>query len=257
MKVPQSMVAELSAASRFARLAWRDKLGWRVFIVGVFWALALVFPERPQWPAFAVAASLVASASLYRQAVSGRAGGLFAACVRLAAVWLLSLAFFAVLAALLLVVFLASAYAVASAGVGFDPAQVRTWAPAIDDRGRVVLGLIAAFGLSLLGWAMSRIALASAATSASGRIQVLTTWPLTRGQGWRLLLQRLLIAAPVLILAPLALHAARSAFGPGAWMLGAAAGAAIGALWLPLNCGLMAYIYSRRPDTGLEPAAPP
>jgi hypothetical protein len=174
---------------------------------------------------------------------------LAAATARLAIVWLLTLAFFAVLASLLFVVFLSSAYAVASAGAGFDAADVRTWAPAVDDRGRGVLAVVAVVGLGLLAWALTRVALAPAATIASGRVRVLNAWPLTRRIGWALLCARLAIGVPALAAAALALGAPRAgaaATAPGAWMLGALAGLIVGGVWLPLNTGLMAYIYVRR-----------
>jgi hypothetical protein len=233
------LVADLRAAWRFTPAAWRR--AWAILIpASLTWMVALSPVRAGPWTALAVAVTLMASAELYRiatpQAVSARG----AAVGRLAIVWLLTLAFFAVLGSLLFVVFLSSAYAVASAGAGFD---------AIDDRGREVLGAVAAVGVSLLSWAMTRIALAPAATAAAGRVLVLNAWPLTRGIGWALLAVRVAIAVPAVGVAALALrapHVGGAATSSGAWMLGSVAGLVIGGVWLPLNTGLMAYIYHRR-----------
>ena len=248
MQAYQWVVADLRAALKFAPAAWR-RAWWVLVPVCLTWALAMSPDRGRAWTALAVTFTLVGSAELYRIATPGIAITLAAVVGRLAIVWLLTLAFFAVLASLLFVVFLSSAYAVASAGTGFDATNVRTWAQAVDDRGRVVLAVIAAIGLSLLSWAMTRVALAPAATVASGRVQVLSAWPLTRRIGWSLLGARLTISAPAAGVAVLATRAPRvsgAAMAPGAWMLGALAGLIIGGLWLPLNTGLMAYIYRRR-----------
>jgi hypothetical protein len=242
------MVAGLRAALGFAPAAWRGA-GGVLIPACLAWGMAMSPQRSAAWTGLALVVTLVASAELYRIAALGNAGRIAPRVGRLSIVWLLSLAFFAVLGSLLFVVFLSSAYAVASAGAGFDGSQVRTWAPAVDDRGRVVLGVVAIIGLALLAWAMTRIALASAATIATGRVRVLSAWPLTKGLGWGLLCARAIVAAPAVGAAVLALGGPRTraaAMTPGAWMLSAFAGLVIGGVWLPLNTGLMAYIYGRR-----------
>ena len=242
------LVADMHAAWRFMPAAWGR--AWAILIpTCLTWMLALSPARAGLWTWLAMAVTLTASAELYRIATPEAVGARGAAVGRLAIVWLLTLAFFSVLGSLLFVVFLSSAYAVAFAGVGFDASDVRTWAPAIDDRGRVVLGAVAALGVTLLAWAMTRIALAPAATVAAGRVRVLNAWPLTRRIAWGLLAARVVIAIPAVGLAALALREPRvggASMSFGAWMLGALAGLAIGGVWLPLNTGLMAYIYDRR-----------
>jgi hypothetical protein len=248
MQAYQWVVADLRVALKFAPAAWR-RLWWILAPGCLAWALAMSPDRGRAWTALAVTFTLVGSAELYRIATPGNPTALAAGVGRLAIVWLLTLAFFAVLASLLFVVLLSSAYAVASAGTGFDASDVRTWAPAVDDRGRVVLAVVAAVGLGLLSWAMARVGLASAATVATGRVRVLSAWPLTRRIGWSLLGARVAIGAPAIGLAVLATGAPRASGAPGApgaWMLGAIAGLVIGGVWLPLNTGLMAYIYQRR-----------
>jgi hypothetical protein len=242
------VVADVRAALNFASPAWRR--AWMVLIpTCLAWALALSPVREAVWTTFALVCTLMASTELYRIATPESAGSRGAVAGRLAIVWLLTLAFFAVLGSLLFVVCLCSAYAVASAGAGFDPADVRTWAPAIDGRGRVVLGVVAVIGTSLLAWAMTRVALAPAATVAAGRVRVLNAWPLTRRIGWRLLAARVAIAGPMLVAGGLALdpsHLGAAGSAPGGWILGALAGVIIGGAWLPLNTGLMAHAFRRQ-----------
>jgi len=259
MQAYQWVVADLGAASKFTPAAWR-RAWWVLIPACLAWALAMSPGRNPAWAALALVFTLVASAELYRIATPGPATALAAAIGRLAVVWLLTAAFFSVLASLLFVVLLSSAYAVASAGAGFDASEVRTWASAVDSRGRVVLAVVAAVGLGLLGWATTRVALASADTIASGRIRVLSGWPLTRRIGWSLLCARLAIGVPAVALAVLAIRAPRvggASTAPGAWMLGGFAGLLVGGVWLPLNTGLMSYIYKRRAHFCSESAAPP
>ncbi len=242
------LAADLRAALTFTPAAWR-RASSILIVACLTWAMALSPARAPEWTALALAGTLVASAELYRIATPQGAGARIAATGRLAVVWLLTLAFFMVLASLLFVVFLASGYAVAFAGRGFDASDVRTWAPAIDERGRVVLGAVAALGIGLVSWAMTRVALAPAATVAAGRVLMLNTWPLTRRIGWVLVCARLAIGLPAAGVAALALgeaHVSGAAERPGAWMLSALSGLIIGGVWLPLNNGLMTYIYHRR-----------
>lgn len=248
MQAYLSIAADLRAGFLFVLPAWR-RAWWALIPICLAWTMALSPDRGPAWTGLALLLTLVGSAELYRIAAVANQTALGAGVARLAIVWMLSLAFFAVLASLLFVVFLSSAYAVASAGAGFDASEVRTWASAIDGRGRVVLAGVAAVGLGLLAWAMTRIALASAATIATGRVRVLSGWPLTRRIGWSLLCARLAIGVPAVGLAVLAMRAPRiggASTDQGAWMLGAVAGLLVGGLWLPLNTGLMTYIYERR-----------
>jgi hypothetical protein len=248
MQAHMSVVADSRAALKFAPVAWR-RAWWALIPTCLTWALALSPGRAAGWTALALVSTLFASAELYRIATPGKIGARGAAVGRLAVVWLLTLVFFTVLGSLLFVLFLSSAYAVASAGAGFDASEVRTWAQAIDDRGRVVLGVVAFVGVGLLSWAMTRIALAPANTVAVGRVRVLSAWPLTKGIGWSLLCVRVAVTVPAVGVAALALSEPRAGgadMAPGAWMLGALCGLMIGGVWLPLNAGLMANIYQRR-----------
>ncbi len=230
----------LAAAARFLPRAWRA--AWAVLTLGVV-TLVLAFSLRGPglWIA-ALAASLVARGALWRLA-SGRGrpgpGGLQLGVMeaRLAGVWILAGLFLGIIALLALVVLLCGAYAVASAGRGFDPAQIATWAPAITRRGRLVLGVIGVFCAIGFVYAAARISLAEAATAGRSKLQVLSSFALTRGGALPLAIAHILLAAPVIGL--LAWGASRGY--RGAWVV--AEGFAIGGLWLPMSVGLMAYAY--------------
>ena len=93
-----------------------------------------------------------------------------------------------------------------------------------------------------------------------GRVRVLSAWPLTRHKGWTLLCTRALLALPAIAATSLSLVQPRpvgAAPPAGAWMLCAFGGLIIAGLWLPLNTGLMAYIYRRSAAARLESANPP
>jgi hypothetical protein len=152
-------------------------------------------------------------------------------------VWALTALFLAILGLLFLVVLLCCAYAAASAGRGFDPAEVVTWAPAIDARGRVLLGAAAAVGAAGMTYAALRTSLAEAASVARNKVQALSAWPLSRGKALSLFAANLAIAAPAIGLTLL-----RPA-GPPVWPWAIAEAATLSAVWLPMSVGLMAYAF--------------
>jgi hypothetical protein len=250
------IVGGLEAAGRFVAPAWRG--GWGAMsLAGIAWAIwSATRIERPNsaWATvslFAAAlAFLAAQGSLWRLALGqGRpAPRLGRTELRLLIVWLLTVTFLGVLGLLLLVGVLCAAYAVASAGAGFVTADPSTWAPAVDDRGRVVVSILGFSGGAGLVWAASRIALAWAATMAGQHVQVLSTWPLTKHRAWRIALSKILVSAwPAALLLSSAL-ARRSRWGAephSIWLLSLTDGLVIAGLWLPLNIGLMTYLFAR------------
>jgi hypothetical protein len=155
----------------------------------------------------------------------------------LAAVWALCGLFLAVLALLFLVTLLAGAYAAASAGPGFDPGRVSTWAPAIQGRGRWLLGALALAGGAGLVFAAGRISLAEAASLSGGRVAVLSTWALSRGALAAILIGNAIIAVPPAVLFLVA--------PPGPVWRGLQ-GLVLATVWLPMNVGLMAYVFANR-----------
>ncbi|MEO8811813.1 MAG: hypothetical protein ABI376_02730 [Caulobacteraceae bacterium] len=123
--------------------------------------------------------------ALVREHGSATARGRFR---HLLAVALLTATLLFIMALLALVVAFGFAYAVASAGAGFLADRPSTWAGAVDGRGRLVLGVVAALGAAGLLWVWARVSLAPAATVARGRVQVLASWPLTHRAAWPLAL---------------------------------------------------------------------
>jgi hypothetical protein len=122
---------------------------------------------------------------------------------------------------------------------------VATWAGAVEDRGRVVVAVVSLACAGSLTWAFARISLAAPASVRRGRVQVLSTWPLTKGRVWPMAAAGLVVmAAPTLLIVGLARAGALA--GPAAAAVAFAAAAAVAAgLWLPLNVGLATYLYSR------------
>jgi len=261
------IVGGFAAGARFVAPAWRG--AWAAMIlagaaIGAFLDAA-AWGAGPAWLAAWLALALltatVAQGALYRLALAPRPdpsksppmsagpGGLQWGRVetRLLAVWLLSAVFLFILGLLVFVALLACAYAVASAGAGFVAADPATWAPAVDERGRWVLGLAGTLGAAALIWASLRLRLAPAASIAGPRVRVLSAWPLTRGLAAPILAATLLIALPpAALLAVLALLS--EAKGSPMIIDGAinfAKGMAVAGLCLPMNAGLMTYLFER------------
>ena len=234
------IIGGLAAAAGFLPRAWRA--AWASLTLAVVaLTLALVGGGPASWIAV-LAATLVARGALWRLA-SGKGqlgpGGLqFGALeVRLAAAWGLAALFLGIVVLLALVILLCAAYAAASTGKGFDPANVATWTPAIVGGGRLLLGSVAALcGLGVLFVAV-RVSLTEAATVQRGRVQVLSSFALTRGREVSLTTANFVVATPAV---GLAFWGATRGFS-GVWAV--VESLTIAGVWLPMSIGLMAYAY--------------
>jgi hypothetical protein len=252
----------LSAAMRFLGPAWKQ--GWGAMsaagaLFATLWARGLLsvdFPWRGASFLSLVAAVVIVQGGLYRVAL-GHArpgpGGLQWGGVewRLSAVLSLTSVFLFVLALLGFVVILAFAFAVASAGHGFIVAQPSTWPRAVDGRGRAVVVMVGAAGLFGMIWAAARVSLGGAATVAKSRVQVLASWTTTRGLVTPIVVGWVILGGGAIGLACLALYVGSWATPPSPvaiWVAGLAAGGVLAGLWLPLNVGLMAYLYKQTPS---------
>jgi hypothetical protein len=209
----------------------------------------------PLWLAAVGGATLLARGALWRLVTGpaiARVDRFGAVELRLAAVWALSVLFLAVLAVLLLVALLCFAYAAASAGRGFDPANVVTWAPAVSQKGGLLVSAAAILGAAGLVFAAARISLAEAASIARRRVQVLSAWALTRGR-----VAPILIGNAVLALPPAVAFILPPAQSAGSGMIAARVlqSLVLAGLWLPMNVGLMAYVFDNVFDnrTGTQP----
>jgi hypothetical protein len=267
----RSLIAEGPiAALRFLVPAWRQAwwaMAPSIVLFGAIWALgdlAATSPWRP-WSVLVLVGTLLAvQGTLYRLALCNGVAfpgvsPLGLAQARIGAVWALTLLFMFVLALLAFVVILAFAFAVAAAGHGFVTARPSTWAGAVDGRGRAVVTAVAVICLAGLTWAATRVSLAAAASVARGRVQVLASWPATRGLVWAIILGRLALGLPTLGVSIAILWSASAMTGVSplwVWVAGLAAGGVIAGLWLPSSVGFMAYIYQQGTSHRLEHGPP-
>jgi hypothetical protein len=249
------------AAIGFLVVAW--KRAWAAMaataaLFGALWSLGLLSAHsswRPAAVLVLIAAAVIVEGGLYRTALGrgrpGPAGFQWGGVEwRLSAVWGLTMSFLGVLALLGFVVILAFAFAVASAGHGFVVALPATWSRAVDGRARAVVAVVGALVLAGMIWALARVSLAPAATVAKNRIQVLASWPTTRGLVWSLIAGRLILGAAPIGCAVAILYLAMRPISTSpmiVWVASLAAGIVLAGIWLPLNVGFMAYLYKQIP----------
>jgi hypothetical protein len=253
------IIEGLAAAARFVAPAWRQTWGAMALAGGLFgaiWAMRLA-SAASAWRPLALLlmglAAVVFQGALYRVALNrsrpGLAGLWFGrAEARIAGVWALSLLFLFVLALLALVVMLAFGFAVAASGPGFVTALPGTWAGAVQGRGRIVLAIVGIACLAGLVWAGIRVSFGAAASVERGQLQVLASWPMTRGLVGVILLGQLALGIPPACVAVALLRVAAGAADPPpalAWSAGLAAGGLLAGLWLPSGVGFMTYLYRR------------
>lgn len=254
------ILVAIGAAARFLPTAWRRAWAILALTAGAV-VLTVTSVGQSGWSTptclFAVAGlGLMTRGALWRLASNqGQPGPggfqLGAVEARLAAVWALSSLFLAILLLLLLVVLLCCAYAAASAGRGFDPASVSTWAKAIDARGRFVLTGATVLGVAWFAYAAVRISLAEAASVAHAKVEVLSTWRLSRGHELMIVAGNFVIAGvPALVLFA---ALANTATGAPAVLWATACGLILAGAWLPMNVGLMAYVFGRCDAPRLDP----
>ncbi len=247
-RAPSAINAALTSLSQSWRRGWaalgpaalllatthvlRDQVGstalWAVLMVG-----ALLWTIQAQAVAYRLALGLspppLAGARVTRDVP------------RLIAVWLLQSLLLAILTALMLTVVGAVAFGIASVGHGFLAAEPRTWTPAMGPVGRPLAGAVALAGLAGIVWVKARLGVSPAATVDRQAIQVLSAWPLTRGRVLAVVAAMAVAAAPTAALAWGLGVAGGLHTWPGALLLGLMA---IG-VTLPLNAGLMTYLYRR------------
>ena len=142
---------------------------------------------------------------------------------------------------------------VAGAGIGKLTADAtpESVAAAVGPGGRAVVGLVLAGFLAGMIYFSVRIGLATPATIARKQITLFQTWPLTKGQFWRILAASALIGLPA-IGAGIVVALLTGSLGgtadnplnlPTALAVGAIQGMVAGFIALPLNVGLIAYLY--------------
>ena len=158
---------------------------------------------------------------------------------------LMLLAFLAILFLLLLAFIFTIAMVVAVHGQTAVPTATTTLPPDVQ---AMLSLLILVFAMGLL-WMAVRICLYPAATIATQRIQVFSTWKLTGGNWWRIFAAFVLLLLPAIVLAGF-LEASQHLppLQAGFAILSAAVNAFVE---VPLFCGLYAYLYKHL--RGLSP----
>lgn len=167
---------------------------------------------------------------------------------------------FGLLGALLVTLFMAVYIGIASAeaGPGFAAATPERWRRTLDPIGWTVVSTIVLAGGAGLAWVGLRLFVAPAATVARSRVQLLSTWAMTRGHVLPTLAMAAVILAPaaaVVVLWAVARVLTHDGLGDPRAVTGAV-GAALSFshafLSLPLSVGLMSYLYGRlhAPDVG-------
>ena len=236
------------AGVRAGLRAWRP---WRS--KGMFFALLVSYAvlqtyDRPSlWILFVIALVVLPFAlAVYVQGLVGERGLDLKVTLRLVASWLLAGLFLVVVLLLFFVVLISSLYAVASAGSGFNPKDVSTWAASVDARGRVVASVVFLIGLAGVGWCVMRVWLASATTVLEDRIAMLSTWPFTRNRVLPMALTRILLSLPAAL--ALFLLTLTLAFGGRSRpaFLAPSCGWVLILAWLPMQIGAEVEFYRRR-----------
>lgn len=162
---------------------------------------------------------------------------------RLLLVWLLQTILIGVITALMLTLVGAVAYGVASVGPGFVASRPETWIGAMGPVGRPIAGAVALVGLAGVIWLKVRLALSPAATVDRQAVQVLSAWPLTRKRVLVTLAAMLAAGAPTLAMIALA-----PLLGVDGGLAGVLISLVAVGVTLPLNAGLMTYLYGRSPS---------
>ena len=229
---------------------------------------------------FTAIASLALSASMLRMAVKGDYSGRFG--LKLGPdEWRMFLVSVLVLALTILVfvmvfMFWAVFFSMIASGAleragidpeasGFDLAQAMSYM-SVADWGTVVI--TGALGVFMMAWLSARLVLAYPATIDKSKLLVLSVWPLSNGQAWRIALALLLTAVPLVaveiglyelisllfdtrVLEQAPLLSAETPEHPGVlrvqeyerWL------GLMAAINLPLFAGLYAYVYRNRVES--------
>ncbi|HZZ35971.1 MAG TPA: hypothetical protein VFE03_09615 [Caulobacteraceae bacterium] len=239
---------------RFTPVAWRRLWGWLAPTAAL--VACLTFMRLPDWIGWVtIVGALMLLADLYVVALEAigapgfearRTLGQRAAAERrlLASVGLVAL-LLAIVGMLLIVLVLGVTWGVASTGEGFRASDPATWSAALDARGKLVVAAVGAAGAAGVAWVALRLAYAPIASVARARVQALSAWPLSRGVALKTAIGLLLVNVPAGLMALLAMDAASGtqvAFG---LALSGLAGVLVGGLALPLNAGLMTYLFAQ------------
>jgi len=163
--------------------------------------------------------------------------------------------------AVLLILAMIFVLAIAALGMGVSGSTLQDMTPAQAEAFLATpQGLMLFVGslvfYALLIWTAVRLSLAGPATASSEHVLFFETWPVTKGNFWRLLAGLFLCASPA-ILAGALLGSIAGGAGSGAiWAVSAASAMINAFITLPLQTGYLSYAYQRLAPDGVEPRSP-
>lgn len=130
-------------------------------------------------------------------------------------------------------------------GAEFRPTDP-DWMTSLGVVGGLALAVIVLGVYWLFIWLAVRLTLATVVTVASDRIQLLSTFALTRGSAWKIFLSVIVVALPLAAIS--IVGGLLTGFGgpspsPGAGLVSIVLGVLIAAVNVPAICGLLVYLY--------------
>ncbi|WP_269716379.1 hypothetical protein [Caulobacter sp. NIBR2454] len=254
-------------AVRFWSRSWRHAAG----PLGVA-ALSLIVYSTASIPLLMgaayglyVVATLMAQGALFRVAFADRLGVATAAKPapmaglqwgpmegRLAVTLILMAILFAIVIAVGVILLAAITVGLAARGGPVDYTSADSIAKAMGPGGGLIMTLVLLAALIGLAWLSIRLSLALPATAAEGKVRLISTWDLTKGNAWRIFVAYLVISAPVLLVTVVATLVAEGRPDPASsriWLNAAGSAVAV-VFYLPITVGLVSHIYRRLSTPG-------
>ncbi|MDG2522509.1 hypothetical protein P7B02_13235 [Caulobacter segnis] len=248
-------------AVRFWSHSWRHAAG----ALGVA-ALALIVYSVSKSPVMGVAygvyvvATLMAQGALFRVAFADRLGApptprspIMAGLQwtpmegRLATTLILLVVLFAIVIAVGVILLAAITVGFASRGGMADYSSPEAIVQAMGPGGSAAMTFVIFIAAFLLAWMSIRLSLSLPATAAEGKVRLISTWDLTKGNAFRIFVAYLVVSAPVLLVTVIATLVAEGRPDPAAsriWLNAAGSAVAV-VFYLPITVGLVSHIYRR------------
>ncbi len=249
-------------AVRFWSRSWRHAAG----ALGVA-ALALIVYSVSTAPHIMgvaygvyVVATLMAQGALFRVAFADRLGppptpkaaplaGLQWGPMegRLAVTLILMAILFAIVVAVGLILLAAIIVGFASRNGPLNTASPEAIVQAMGPGGSAAMSFVLVIAAFLFAWMSIRLSLALPATAAEGKVRLISTWDLTKGNAFRIFVAYLVVSAPVLLVTVIAALVAEGRPDPASsriWLNAAGSAVAV-VFYLPITVGLIAFIYRR------------
>ncbi|WP_369059146.1 hypothetical protein ABOZ73_16155 [Caulobacter sp. 73W] len=249
-------------AVRFWSRSWRNAAG----ALGLA-ALALIVYSVTTTPLLMgaaygiyVVATLMAQGALFRVAFADRLGmppapkaaplaGLQWGPMegRLAVTLILMAILFAIVVAVGVILLAAIIVGFASRGGKADFGSPESIVQAMGPGGSFAMTMVLIIAAFLFVWMTIRLSLALPATAAEGKVRLISTWDLTKGNALRIFVAYMVISAPVLLVTVVAALIAEGRPDPASsriWLNAAGSAVAV-VFYLPITVGLVSFIYRR------------